>query len=1001
MSERDASKEASQSFRVPGMGSIDTTRTITFTFDGRIYEGHPGDTLASALLANGVRLVGRSFKYHRPRGILSAGSEEPNALVELRTGNRREPNTKATTVELYDGLEASSQNRWPSLAFDVLSINQLAGSVLSAGFYYKTFMWPAAFWEKLYEPVIRRAAGLGRAASEADPDSYDKVTAHCDVLVIGGGPAGLAAALSAASAGARVIIADENPELGGRCLAEKRTIDEMPSAVWAKHAQEKLRSTNEVRVLTRTTVFGVYDGRTYGALERVSDHLPVPPQHQPRQRLWRIIAKRVVLASGATERPMVFGENDRPGVMLAGAVRTYINRFGVVPGRRAAVFANNDDAITTIADIQRAGAEVVAYVDSRKELSPAVLAVLSEAGVDAILGGHVETTTGTRHITGATVRTADGEIRNLPCDLIAMSGGWNPNLQLATHLNARPHWNETIAAFVPSALPPGMAVAGAANGLLTLAEALASGAQLGIEAAHEAGRPAVEARSYSTTPEASSIAPLWRVPETKGKAFVDFQHDVTTDDVVLAHREGFAAVEHLKRYTTLGMGTDQGKTSNVNALAIMAALTESTIPAVGTTTARPPYTPVAIGALGGAHRGRDFKPERLPPSYQWAREQGAVFTQAGLWLRPQYFPRPGERDWQETVFREVDTTRNAVGICDVSTLGKIDVQGRDAIKFLESVYINNWGSLAVGRARYGVMLREDGMVLDDGTTARLGEHHFLMTTTTGNAAKVLQHLEFCRQCLWPDLDVQLAPVTDQWAQFSMAGPKSRDLLRKIVDSEFDISDAAFPYMAAVEVAICGGLKARLFRLSFSGERAYEIAVPSRYGDALIRRLMTATEEFDGTAYGTEAMGVMRIEKGHLGAAEMNGTTTAYDLGLGRMMSDRKDFIGRTLGSRSGLMDPDRPRLVGLRPINPKHKISAGAHLLPQKAHRTAANDEGHVTSAAFSPILGHTIALGLLKRGPERVGEIVGVCDPLRGRDILAKVVSPEFFDPSGEKLRG
>ena len=1001
MSDPGSNRNRSQSFRVSGAGLIDTARTIAFTFDGRTYEGHPRDTLASALLANGVRLVGRSFKYHRPRGVMSAGSEEPNALVELRTGNRREPNSKATTVELYDGLVASSQNRWPSLAFDLMAVNQFAGSILSAGFYYKTFMWPAAFWEKLYEPVIRRAAGLGRAAHDADPDSYDKVTAHCDVLIIGGGPAGLAAALSALEAGARVIIADENPELGGRCLAEKRTIDDMPSAAWAKHVEKTLRGSGEVRVLTRTTVFGVYDGRTYGALERVSDHLPVPPRNKPRQRLWRIVAKRVVLASGATERPIVFGENDRPGVMLAGAVRSYINRFGVVPGRRAVVFSNNDDAIPTIRDLQGAGAEVVAYVDPRKELSPDAHAALSETGVRTVLGGHIESATGTRQLTGANIRTPEGKNLNLPCDLIAMSGGWNPNLQLTTHLNARPHWNEAIASFVPSALPPGMTVAGAANGLLTLAAALASGAQLGSEAAHEAGLPSVEARPYSAGPEDTGVAPFGRVTAFKGKAFVDFQNDVTADDIVLAYTEGFAAVEHLKRYTTLGMGTDQGKTSNVNGLAIMAALTDSPISAVGTSTARPPYVPVAIGVFAGAHRGRDFKPERLPPSHQWAREQGAVFTQAGQWLRAQYFPRPGEKDWRETVAREVDTTRNAVGICDVSTLGKIDIQGRDAARFLDSVYINNWSSLAVGRTRYGIMLREDGMVMDDGTSARLGEHHFVMTTTTGNAAKVLQHLEFCRQCLWPKWDVQLAPVTDQWAQFSVAGPRSRDLIRKIVDAAFDISDAAFPYMAAGDVTVCGGQKARLFRLSFSGERAYEVAVPSRYGDALVRRLMFAAEEFDGTVYGTEALGVMRIEKGHLGGAEINGTTTAHDLGLGRMMSDRKDFIGRTLAKRSGLTDPGRPRLVGLRPIDRKQKIFAGAHLLPQKEPRTAAHDEGHVTSAAFSPMLGHTIALGLLKRGPERVGETIRVFDPVRGKDTLAKVVSPVFVDPQGEKLRG
>ena len=771
-------RRAVQPFRLAAGGAIDRSQPLRFRFDGKDHLGFAGDTLASALLANGVRFVARSFKYHRPRGVLSAGCEEPNALVELRTGARREPNTRATIAELYEGLEAASQNRWPSLAFDLLSVSAPLSPLLRAGFYYKTFMWPASFWERLYEPLIRRAAGLGRAASDEDPDHYEKAIAFCDVLVVGGGPAGLSAALGAGRTGARVILCDEDFCLGGRLLAERRAIDGHGAEEWLHATIAELESLPEVRVMRRTTVFGVYDHGTFGALERVNDHRPVPPQHEPRQRAWRIVARRAVLAAGSTERLIVFSGNDRPGVMLAGAVRTYINRFGVAPGRRAAIFTASDDGWRTVADLVRAGVPVAAVIDCRSDIDPALATMARQAGARLVAGGRVVATHGAHGLKAIDVTDLSGHRERIECDLLALSNGWNPAIHLTCHLGGRPAWDEARQAFVPGTLPPGLSVAGAAAGRLSLGEALADGARLGLAAASDCGFEGAPVGHAATDPESVAVAPVWRVGGSKGKAFVDFQNDVTDSDVELAHREGFRPVEHLKRYTTLGMATDQGKTSNLPGLAIMAELTGRSIPQVGTTVFRPPYTPVAIGALAGHHRGKAFRPTRLTPSHAWAEQQGAVFVETGLWLRAQYFPRHSESDWLATVNREVTTVRTSVGVCDVSTLGKIDIQGGDAAEFLDRVYCNGWTALPVGKARYGLMLREDGFVMDDGTTSRLGDAHFLMTTTTANAAKVMQHLQFCHQVLWPELDVRMVSVSEQWAQFAIAGPRSREVLRR-------------------------------------------------------------------------------------------------------------------------------------------------------------------------------------------------------------------------------
>jgi len=978
-------------FRLDG-GALDRSRSLAFRFDGTALTGHPGDTLASALLANGVRLVGRSFKYHRPRGVFTAGSEEPNALVELRSGAHREPNTRATVAELFDGLEAFSQNYRGSLRHDLLAANDLIAPFLSAGFYYKTFMWPKSFWEKVYEPAIRASAGLGRLSGEADPDSYDKGFLHCDLLVIGAGPAGLAAALAAGRSGARVILADEDFVMGGRLNAETHEVNGRAGADWAMDAVRELDSMDRVRLLLRTTVVGAWDHGVYGALERRTDHL-AESGGKPRQVLWRIYSRRAILAAGATERPIAFGGNDRPGVMLAGAVRAYANRFAVGAGRRIGLFTNNDDGWRTAADLAAKGVEVAAVIDVR-DRDP-----LAEVpGARILTGGRVTATWGRRGVRG--IELATGE--RIALDCLTVSGGWNPNVHLTCHHGGRPVWRDDIAAFAPGgSLPAGMTVAGAANGNFTAAAALAEGHGAAVAVLDGLGFSAAAGDPPGASDEAAAVSAFWHVRESRGRAWLDLQNDVTVKDVVQAHREGFRSVEHLKRYTTLGMATDQGKTANVAALAIMAEQTGRTIAETGTTVFRPPYTPVPIAAFAGRSRGREFRPTRLTPSHDWAAARGAVFVEAGMWLRAQWFPRPGETHWRHSVDREVMQTRGSVGICDVTTLGKIDIQGRDAAEFLNKVYANGFARLAVGKVRYGLMLREDGICYDDGTTARLGETHFVMTTTTANAVLVFRNLEFARQCLWPGLDVHLISATEQWAQFAVAGPNSRSLLRKIVDPEYDISNEAFPFMACGAVNVCGGTPGRLFRISFSGELAYEIAVPARYGESLMAALMAAGEEFDAVAYGTEALGVMRVEKGHAAGPELIGQTTARMLGMQRMVSKKKDCIGNILSERPEMNREDGLELMGFRPVDRSQELPSGAHFLAPGAEPTTANDEGWMTSVAWSPELGHAIGLGFIRNGHVRIGETVRAWDGVRGRDVPVEIVSAHFLDPEGERLRG
>ena len=980
------------SFRLPTGGLVDRNTTLRFQFDAKSFTGHAGDSLASALLANGVSLMGRSFKYHRPRGAVTGGSAEPNALVELRTGARREPNTRATMVELFEGLEAKSQNRWPSLEFDVGAINQLASPLLVAGFYYKTFMWPKAFWEKIYEPLIRRAAGLGSAVHAPDPDSYEKIYGHCDLLVIGGGAAGLMAALTAGRAGARVMIADEHARLGGALLGENETINGKPSIQWVQEALAELASMKEVTILPRTTVFGWFDGNIYGALERVNDHVATPPEYEPRQRYWRIAAKAAILATGAEERPLVFGNNDRPGVMQASAMRGLANRYGVAAGKSVVVFTNNHSGYATARDLTAAGVNVAALIDSRANAPK-----LNAGKVPVLKGAVVSDVEGSRNVKSVRVVNADGGVEEIACDAVAMSGGFSPVVHLSCHRGLKPVWNEKLAAFLPPDTGKELMAAGAAAGNMTLAAALADGAEKAAKLLTALGFKPKITKPPQADGEPYAVSPLWSV-QSQHKAFVDFQNDVTAKDLPLAAREGYKDVELAKRYTTLGMATDQGKLSNVNGIALLAGATGKSIAQVGTTTFRPNYTPVSFGAFAGPFTGHHFNPVRKTPMHAWAEEQGAVFVEAGLWYRPQWFPRAGESGWLESVTREVLATRNSVGVCDVSTLGKIDIQGPDAGEFLNRVYCNGWSTLEVGKARYGLMLREDGVVFDDGTTSRLGPDHFFMTTTTANAARVLTHLEFCHQALWPELDVQYVSVTEQWGQMAIAGPKARATLQKLVDG-ITLNDETFPYMAARPVQIMGGIPARLFRISFSGEHAYELSVPADYADAVIRAVMHAGAEFNITPYGTEALSVMRIEKGHVAGGELNGNTTAADLGLGRMMSTKKDYIGRMMATREGMTRADREVFVGIRPIGQGQKLSAGAHILNVGDKVSLEADQGYITAVAYSPMLESWIGLALVQRGNKRHGEKVRVFDGLRGQHYDAELCDPVHFDPENRRL--
>ncbi len=991
-----------------GSRRIDRDRGIRFTFDGKPYSGHPGDTLASALLANGVTLFGRSFKYHRPRGVLTAGVDEPNALVTVLKGNIREPNIPATQLEIYDGLTVVSQNRFPSLSFDIGAANQLGGKLLSAGFYYKTFMGPVIgplkgtrFW-MFCEYFIRRAAGLGSAGYDKDPARYERTNAFCDVLVVGSGPAGLMAAKAAAQSGKRVILADLEPRFGGSANWSGETIDGMSASDWAQAAIAELRGRKNVRLLPRTTVWGYYDNNMLAALERVSDHKREAAKGEPRHRYWSIRPGAVVLATGAFERPLVFPGNDRPGVMLAGAAERYAGEFGVLPGRKIAVFANNDGAYGAALALKKAGAEIVAIVDVRRQVSEAAHAAALSAGGEFLAGHAVVATEGGTKLSGVKVQIFDaatgalsGDPRSIDADCLIVSGGWSPVIHLASQAGVSPQWDDDRQAFLPPQPTQNWIGAGAFNGSFSTAVALSEGDAAGRQAAGETDGPAEELPDVDAPALQSNPAPVFEI-RANGKAFVDYQHDVTADDVRLAHREGFVSVEHLKRYTTLGMATDQGKTSNVPGLAIMAEALGKPIPDVGTTRFRAPFAPVSIGSLA-AERYGDLKPERLTPMHDWHIEHGATVYPAGLWYRPMIYGHSGETIEQAYV-REAKAVREKAGIVDVSTLGKIAVQGPDAAEFLDRVYTNMFSTLAIGKARYGLMLREDGFVMDDGTTWRLGENDFLMTTTTANAGKVMQHLEYFLDVVWPDLKVHLTSVTDQWAGAAIGGPKAREILAACVTGTA-VDNEAMPFMGIVQGEIAG-VAVMICRLSFSGEMAFEVYCGAGHGTHVWKALLEAGKPFGLVPYGLEALGTLRIEKGHVTGAEIDGRTTGRDLHLDWMLSKKKPFIGSAMMDREGMTAEDRLQLVGIISLD-NRPLNGGGHIVEQASPENPANSLGHITAACYSPALGKYIGLALVKGGKSRHGKRAFTSDPLRNRFGPVEIVSHHFFDPEGKRMHG
>lgn len=1002
----------SQVNRLPKGGRVERGQPLTFTFNGQNYQGYAGDTLASALLANGVDVVGRSFKYSRPRGIVAAGAEEPNAILQLgSTEQAQVPNIRATQQALYGGLVASSTNGWPSVNTDLMGIlGKVGGGMMPPGFYYKTFMYPQNLW-LTYEKYIRKAAGLGRSPTEVDPDIYDHLNQHCDVLVVGAGPAGLAAALAAGRSGARVILADEQEEFGGSLLDTRETLDGKPAAEWVAKALAELASLPEVTLLPRATVNGYHDHNFLTIHQRLTDHLgEVAPRGQARHRVHRVRAKRVVLAAGAHERPLVYANNDVPGNMLAGAVSTYVNRYGVAPGRELVLSTNNDYAYRVVLDWLDAGQKVVAVADARSNPRGAWVEEARARGVRILTGSAVVECRGSKRVTGARICAIDvkghrvtspGEV--VDCDLIVSSGGYSPVVHLASHLGGKPTWREDILAFVPS--EGGFQkrlCAGAVNGVFGLGDVLADGYEAGAKAAAEAGFKPVE----GVVPKAAirheePTQALFQVPHDKStarapKQFVDLQNDVTAAGIELATREGFESVEHVKRYTALGFGTDQGKLGNINGLAIAARSMGISVAEMGTTMFRPNYTPVTFGAVAGRHCGHLFDPKRYTAMHSWHLAQGAEFEDVGQWKRPWYFPKNGE-DLHAAVARECKAVRESVGILDASTLGKIDIQGPDAREFLNRVYTNAWTKLDVGKARYGLMCKEDGMVFDDGVTACVGDNHFIMTTTTGGAARVMEWLELYHQTEWPEMKVYFTSVTDHWATMTLSGPNSRKLLAEVTD--IDLDKDAFPFMSWKEGKV-GGVPARVFRISFTGELSYEVNVQADYALGVWKQLVEAGKKYNLTPYGTETMHVLRAEKGFIIVGQdTDGSVTPDDLGMGWCVGRNKPFswIGWRGMNREDCLREDRKQLVGLKPLDPNKVLPEGAQLVFDPKQSIPMKMVGHVTSSYMSASLGHSFALAVVKGGLKRMGERVFA--PLAdGSVIEAEICSSVFYDPKGDR---
>ena len=1004
-----------EGLRTAASGRIERTQSIDFTFDGRSYSGYLGDTLASALLAQGVHLMGRSFKYHRPRGVLAAGAAEPNALVTVRRDLARcTPNLRATQVELYEGLAAESQNRWPSLRFDLGALNDLIAPFIPAGFYYKTFMWPRWAWKSIYEPRIRAAAGLGRAPSKADPDRYATRYAHCDVLVVGAGPAGIAAAVAAAGTGARVLLCDEQNEFGGSLLSDDRRsaplIEGRRSSEWLAARLAQLAANPRVTLLTRTTAFGYFAHNLIGLNERLTDHLPDPLPDGPRERQWQVRAREVVLATGAIERPLVFPGNDRPGIMLAGAARTFLNRYAVLPGTRAVLVTATEEAYRAALELAGAGVFIARIADVRAlDDSPGIQSARA-AGIPVLTRATVIGTEGRQRVRAIRLaRIADddaGAGGAQPCDLVLVSGGFTPSVSLYSQSRGRLIWDAGRQAFLPGTAAERVRCAGACRAVTELADVLADGAAQGAAAAQAArtrgkSAPAAVALDRASEPSAAAtdaiVGALPPAPGAHARAFVDFQNDVTTKDLALANREGFRSIEHVKRYTTTGMATDQGKTSNLNALGIVADNLGKTVPEVGFTTFRMPYTPVSFGAFAGVARGELFDPVRRTPMHEAAAAAGAVFEDVGLWKRARYFPR-AEEDMHAAVARECRAVREGCGMFDASTLGKIEVVGADAVTFMNRLYVNAWTTLAVGRCRYGVLLRDDGFVYDDGVVARVSEERFHVTTTTGGAPRVLALMEDYLQTEWSDLKVWLTSTTEQWAVIAVQGPRARRVLEGLVD--IDIRAETLPHMGAALGRICG-VPMRLFRVSFTGELGFEVNVPADFGLPVWRAIQGAGRSHGITLYGTETMHVLRAEKGYIIVGQdTDGTVTPDDAGLGWAIGKNKeDFVGKRSLARPAMAAPDRRQLVGLFTVDPKQLLDEGAQVLPSTTTTSPARAIGYVTSSYQSAVLGRSIALAMIAGGRARSGETLRVAVP--AGDVAVKVTSPVFYDPEGKRLHG
>ncbi|MFU8864192.1 MAG: sarcosine oxidase subunit alpha family protein [Rhodobacterales bacterium] len=985
-------------------------KQVTFRFNGKYLKGFEGDTLASALLANDCMLMGRSFKYHRPRGVVASGAEEPNALVGLGKGARFEPNQRVTTTELFDGLQAESQNHWPSLEYDIGAVNTYLSRFLPAGFYYKMFLYPRAFWKHVYEPFIRKSAGLGKAPTAADADRYEHFNATTDVLVIGGGVAGLQAALAAGRSGARVLLMEQTAHWGGRAPVDGGTVDGQPVDAWIGTVVSELETMSNVTLRLRCMGAGVYDHGYVLGYERLRDH--APEDDGPRHRLWRVRARQIVTATGAIERPLSFAGNDIPGVMLAGAVRDYAVNWGVSVGDRVVIATNNDDAYRTAITLHSLGLAVPVILDARATGGGALAEAARALGIRVENGKAIAKVKGGKRVTGVAICAQAGEgavLEDIACDAVAMSGGWSPVVHLWSHCGGKLLWNADQAMFRPdpARAPTGVdgqamvIAAGAANGAMELAAALADANQAGRAAALATGHqiadaklPAVEAQQQAP------IAPVWMMPQgapyaLRAKSWLDFQNDVKVSDVQLAAQEGFTSVEHAKRYTTLGMATDQGKLSNINGLATLAHALNTDIPSVGTTTFRPPYTPISMGAIAGEARGKIFQPLRRTPLNDWHETHGAYWEPVGYWRRPYCYQRPGE-SVHDAVAREVTQTRASLGLLDASTLGKLVVKGPDAGRFMDMLYTNMMSNLAVGKCRYGLMCSENGFLMDDGVVARMSEDTWLCHTTTGGADRIHAHMEEWLQTEWWDWKVYVANVTEQYAQFAVVGPNARKLLEKL--GGMDLSKETLPFMQWAEGSL-GGVAARVFRISFSGELSFEVAVPASQGHAFWERLMAEGAEFGATPYGTEALHIMRAEKGFIMIGdETDGTVIPQDLGLGWAISKKKDdYIGKRGQQRSHMTDPNRWQLVGLETLDGS-TLPDGAYAVADGTNANGQrNTQGRVTSTYHSPTLGRGIAMGLVLDGPARMGQVInfGKTD---GTEVKAKIVDQVFFDKDGEK---